>query len=74
MRASARRWCGRPNAARGHQLIEICVGDNAPEDRHATAAALAQRTRSHLAQVIGRTALLYRLRKEDPAIVLPLPA
>jgi RNA-binding protein len=54
-----------------HELIKIRVGDNAPEDRHATAEALAQRTRSHLAQVIGRTALLYRRRKEDPAIVLP---
>jgi RNA-binding protein len=54
-----------------HELIKVRVGDNAPEDRHATAEALAQRTRAHLAQVIGRTALLYRRRREDPVIVLP---
>jgi RNA-binding protein len=55
-----------------HELIKVRMGDNAPEDRHATAAALAQRTRAHLAQVIGRTALLYRRRREDPAILLPV--
>jgi RNA-binding protein len=55
-----------------HELIKVRVGDNAPEDRHATAEALAQRTDAHLAQVIGRTALLYRRRKEDPMIVLPV--
>ena len=55
-----------------HELIKVRVGDNAPADRHATAEALAQRTRAHLAQVIGRTALLYRGRPEDPAIILPV--
>jgi RNA-binding protein len=55
------------------ELIKVRVGDNAPEDRHATAEALAQHTRAHLAQVIGRTALLYRRRVEDPSIVLPPP-
>jgi RNA-binding protein len=54
-----------------HELIKVRVGDNAPEDRHATAEALARRTRAHLAQVMGRTALLYRRRREDAVIVLP---
>jgi RNA-binding protein len=54
-----------------HELIKVRVGDNAPDDRHATAEALAARTRAHLAQVLGRTALLYRARAEEPAIVLP---
>lgn len=54
-----------------HELIKVRVGDNAPEDRHETAAALAKRTRAHLAQVLGRTALLYRRRREEPTIVLP---
>lgn len=54
-----------------HELIKVRVGDNAPEDRHATAEALAERTRAHLAQVIGRTALLYRRRGQEPGIVLP---
>jgi RNA-binding protein len=54
-----------------HELIKIRIGDNAPDDRHDVAAALAQRTGAHLAQVIGRTALLYRARAEDPTVVLP---
>jgi RNA-binding protein len=53
------------------ELIKVRVGDNAPEDRQVTAESLAGRTRAHLAQVIGRTALLYRPRSEDPTIVLP---
>jgi RNA-binding protein len=54
-----------------HELIKVRVGDNAPADRHATALALADRTGAHLAQVVGRTALLYRQRKDEPTIVLP---
>lgn len=54
------------------ELIKVRVGDNAPEDRHETAESLAGRTGAHLAQVIGRTALLYRPRREDPTIVLPI--
>jgi RNA-binding protein len=54
-----------------HELIKVRVGDNAPGDRHAIAAVLAERTRAHLAQVLGRTALLYRRRQEEPTIVLP---
>ena len=54
-----------------HELIKVRVGENAPEDRHDTAEELATRARAHLAQVIGRTALLYRARKEAPTIELP---
>ncbi|HET7342331.1 MAG TPA: YhbY family RNA-binding protein [Methylomirabilota bacterium] len=54
-----------------HELIKVRVGDNAPADRHGTAEELARRTRSHLAQVLGRTALLYRRRAEEPRIVFP---
>jgi RNA-binding protein len=54
-----------------HELIKVRVGDNAPEDRHATAEDLARRTGAHLAQVLGRTALLYRRRQEEPKVILP---
>ena len=54
-----------------HELVKVRVGDNAPEDRHVTAEDLARRTGAELAQVLGRTALLYRRRKTDPTIVLP---
>jgi len=54
-----------------HELIKIKVGEHAPQDRHEAAGQLAEKCRAHLAQVLGRTALLYRRRKEKPAIVLP---
>ena len=54
-----------------HELLKVRVSENAPADRHEIAEALAARTHAHLAQVIGRTALLYRARKEEPTIVLP---
>jgi len=54
-----------------HELIKVRVSEQAPEGRHDAAALLAARTRSHLAQVLGRTALLYRARTDEPTIVLP---
>jgi RNA-binding protein len=54
-----------------HELVKVRVGDNAPADRHATAEELARRTGADLAQVLGRTALLYRRRATDPTIALP---
>ena len=50
------------------ELVKVRVSENAPEGRHDIAEALAQRTNAHLAQVLGRTALLYRARKETPEI------
>ena len=54
-----------------HELIKVRVGDNARDDRHDVAEALAERTGAELAQVLGRTALLYRARPDAPTIVLP---
>ena len=54
-----------------HELIKVRVGDNAPDSRHDVADQLAERTKAHLAQVLGRTALLYRPRSDAPTIVLP---
>lgn len=54
-----------------HELIKVKVGETAPEGRHEIAQALAERTNAHLAQVLGRTALLYRARPKDPEIKLP---
>ena len=54
-----------------HELVKVRVGGNAPEDRWGTAATLARRTGADLAQVLGRTALLYRRRATEPTIVLP---
>jgi RNA-binding protein len=54
-----------------HELIKVRVTENAPASRHDVADELAERTHAELAQVLGRTALLYRARKEAPTIVLP---
>jgi RNA-binding protein len=54
-----------------HELIKVKVSENAPLERHDAADALAQRCSAEVAQVLGRTALLYRPRKEKPEIVLP---
>ena len=54
-----------------HELIKVRISENAPEDRHEVAERLAARTSAHLAQVLGRTALLYRRRQEEPTLLLP---
>ena len=54
-----------------HELIKVRVSENAPDSRHDVANALAERTKAQVAQVLGRTALLYRGRKDAPAILLP---
>lgn len=52
-----------------HELVKIKIADG-PEDRHEAAEHLAKETHAELAQVLGRTALLYKQRAEDPKIVL----
>ncbi len=55
-------------ALEDHELIKIRFGENAPGDRHDLAATLAAATESEVAQVLGRTALLYRRHPEKPTI------
>lgn len=54
-----------------HELIKVKVGEGAPENRHRAAEALAAATQAELAQVLGRTFLIYKARKKDPVIRLP---
>jgi RNA-binding protein len=54
-----------------HELVKIKVGEAAGLDRHDAAEAIAQRTHSEVAQVLGNTVLLYRADPDDPQIVLP---
>ena len=54
-----------------HELIKVKVSEASPLPRHEAASQLASATRSELAQVLGRTFLLYRGREEDPRIQLP---
>jgi RNA-binding protein len=54
-----------------HELIKLSVGSEAPVDRKEAPAELAAAAGAHLVGVVGRTALLYRRRFDDPAIALP---
>lgn len=54
-----------------HELVKVKLGESAGADRRALGAALAEASQSELAQVLGRTVLLYRRRQKDPEIRLP---
>ncbi len=54
-----------------HELIKVRVMREAPLDRKDAAEELADKTGAVLAQVIGRTFLLYKRHPKKPKIVLP---
>lgn len=54
-----------------HELVKISVAGESPISRKEAPAMLAARCGAHVAQLIGRTALLYRRRTEEPEITLP---
>ena len=54
-----------------HELIKVKVQREAPLDRKDAAAELASKTSSSLAQVLGRTFLLYKRHPKKPKIELP---
>ena len=56
---------------RAQELIKVRMSQNTPASRHETADELAAGARAEVVQVLGRTALLYRERAEEPTIVLP---
>ncbi|MCB9664103.1 MAG: ribosome assembly RNA-binding protein YhbY [Alphaproteobacteria bacterium] len=54
-----------------HELIKVKVNDG-PEGARELAPRLAERAGAELAQVIGKTLVLYRRRAKDPEIKLPV--
>lgn len=56
-----------------HELIKVSTLPEGPLDRKQAPQALADATGAHVAQILGRTSLLYRRRCEDPIIELPGP-
>jgi RNA-binding protein len=54
-----------------HELVKIKLGEAADLDRHDAADAIARKTTSEVAQVLGNTLLLYRAHPDEPTIVLP---
>ena len=55
------------DAYHNNELIKLRVERGCPLDRKETAAALAAASKSHLAQVLGRSILLYRHDPEAPS-------
>lgn len=47
-----------------HELIKVKVGDG-PVDRHEAASQLSEATGAEVAQVLGRTLLLFKKREKD---------
>jgi RNA-binding protein len=58
-------------ALASHELIKVRVDVDESAERKAAAAKLAEATDSHLAGTVGKIAILYRERDEDPEIELP---
>lgn len=54
-----------------HELIKVRVQSEAPVDRKDAAVELADACNAVLAQVIGRTFLLYKRHPKKPKIVIP---
>lgn len=56
---------------RRHELIKVRVLESSPLDRREAADELSARSGAALAQVLGRTFLLYKRDPEKPRIELP---
>ena len=54
-----------------HELIKVRIDTDTAAARKTLAADLAARSDAHVAGVIGKTAILYREREEEPEIRLP---
>ena len=54
-----------------HELIKVRIDVDESSERKALAEKLAAATEAHLAGTIGKIAILYRQRDEEPEIELP---
>jgi RNA-binding protein len=59
------------DALEQHELIKVRVGTECPEDRHDIAERMAPAVKGQVAQVLGRTVLIYRRHPKEPKIKLP---
>lgn len=59
-------------ALHDHELVKVKVNES-PTERHEAADTLASQTKSEVAQVLGRTLLLFRQRPEDSTFDLAQP-
>jgi RNA-binding protein len=52
------------HALEDHELIKVKIHEG-PETRHEAAAKMAEGSQAELVQLLGRTALLFKKRKDD---------
>ncbi|HEX7623081.1 MAG TPA: ribosome assembly RNA-binding protein YhbY, partial [Anaeromyxobacteraceae bacterium] len=53
-------------ALRDHELVKVKVGAESPEDRFEAAERLSTGAEAQLAQILGRTLLVYRKHPQRP--------
>ncbi|WP_104981967.1 ribosome assembly RNA-binding protein YhbY [Sorangium cellulosum] len=56
-----------------HELVKVRLGTECPDDQNDVADALSEQLRAEIAQILGRTVLLYRRHPKEPKIKLPPP-
>lgn len=54
-----------------HELIKIKILESCPTEKKACSQEISLHTQSHVAQIIGRTLVLYRSHPKKPVIQLP---
>ena len=59
------------DAIEHHELVKVRLATESPADRDESAEELARALKAEVAQVLGRTILLYRRHPSEPKINLP---
>jgi RNA-binding protein len=59
------------DALETHELVKVRIGTECPDERQDVAERLTPAVRAELAQMLGRTLLLYRRHPKEPKIQLP---
>jgi RNA-binding protein len=54
-----------------HELIKVRIGTECPEDRGEVAERIGPAVKGEVAQLLGRTLLIYRRHPKEPKITLP---
>jgi RNA-binding protein len=49
-----------------HELVKVKIGTESPEDRFEAADRLGGKVKAQIAQILGRTVLVYRKHPEKP--------
>jgi RNA-binding protein len=58
-------------ALEAHELVKVKIGTESPEDRFEAADRLGAETRAQVAQILGRTILVYRKHPKKPRFEKP---